>query len=464
MELVEGLKGVMSNRTMLCVALRAEKKDDTISGEGSRRVWIGVKEMDDRITLEEVKDALKEARESAPRRDGVEYKALKSLQDINGLLDFYNVLWKRGEMPRQFKEAVIVLILKPMKDTLKADSYRPISLLLCVVKVYEKIVYKRLRYYVEQKKILPDVQNRFWPNRSTSDNIAILSGSLYEAINTVGGGEGLAVFLDIKKAVDNVSYVRLLQKLREVGLQGRMYQFLMSYLEGRRAVLRINGTNSEPFDIHDGAPQGSILSPLLFNLLLYDLPMDVGVQILQFADNVIVWIVGMVVEDMVMKLQKYLNGLCEYMRTNYLEFSEEKSAGVVFMKRFYKSYVVPDIKIHGKGISIDELVRCLGVILDKHLNFQEDAAREVSVCERRLSVMKYISSVRLGLDFKKLRKIHEAVIVSVLLYGIEGRCVMSKTAQAKLNVVQTKAIWMFVGLLRCTANPVTLIGGEKRCH
>ena len=46
--------------------------------------------MNDRITLEEVKDALKEARESAHGGDGVEYKALKSLQDINGLLDFYN--------------------------------------------------------------------------------------------------------------------------------------------------------------------------------------------------------------------------------------------------------------------------------------------------------------------------------------------------------------------------------------
>ena len=53
------------------------------------------------------------------------------------------------------------------------------------------------------------------------------------------------------------------------------------------------------------------------------------------------------------------------------------------------------------------------------------------------------------------------MIVSVLLYGIEGRCVMSKTAQAKLNVVQTKAIRICVGLLRCTANPVTLIEGEE---
>ena len=78
------------------------------------------------------------------------------------------------------------------------------------------------------------------------------------------------------------------QKLKEVGLQGRMYKFLMSYLEGRRAIMRINGKNSEPFDIHGGAPQGSILSPLLFNVLLYDLLMDVEVQILQFADDVIV--------------------------------------------------------------------------------------------------------------------------------------------------------------------------------
>ena len=188
MELVEGLKGAMFNKIMLCAALHAEKKDDTISVGGSRRVWSGMKEMNDRITLKEVKDALKEARESAPGRDGVEYNALKSLQNINGLLDFYNALWERGEMPRQFKEAVIVLMLKPMKDAIKSDSYRPISLLSCVGKVYEKIVYKRLRYYVEQNKVLPDVQNGFRPNRSTSDNIAILSGSLYEAINT-GGGE-----------------------------------------------------------------------------------------------------------------------------------------------------------------------------------------------------------------------------------------------------------------------------------
>ena len=61
------------------------------------------------------------------------------------------------------------------------------------------------------------------------------------------------------------------------------------------------------------------------------------------------------------------------------------------------------------------------MIFDKHLNFQEDAARVVSVCERRLSVMRYLSSARFRLDFKKLRKIYEAVIVSVLLYSIEER-------------------------------------------
>ena len=151
--------------------------------------------MNDRITLEEVRDALKEARESAPGRDGVEYNALKSLQNINGLLDFYNVLWERGEMPRQFKKADLVPILKPMKDALKADSYRSISLLSCVGKVYEKIVYKKFRYYVEQNKVLPDVQNGFRPNRSTSDNIAILSGSLYETINTGGGKELLSSWI-----------------------------------------------------------------------------------------------------------------------------------------------------------------------------------------------------------------------------------------------------------------------------
>ena len=53
MELVEGLKGAMFNKTMLCAALHAKRKGDTISGGGSRRVWSGVKEMNDRITLDE---------------------------------------------------------------------------------------------------------------------------------------------------------------------------------------------------------------------------------------------------------------------------------------------------------------------------------------------------------------------------------------------------------------------------
>ena len=130
--------------------------------------------------------------------------------------------------PTSWKEAIIIPIPKKGKDRHSKTSYRPISLLSCLGKTMECMVNRRLQHHLEKNGLLPHLQSGFRKNRSTEDQVTLLTQDIengfQQKMNT------LAVFADLTKAFDKAWKEGLLFKLPRKRVCGKLYSWIQSYL------------------------------------------------------------------------------------------------------------------------------------------------------------------------------------------------------------------------------------------
>ena len=105
--------------------------------------------------------------------DEIHYKLLKHLPDASRLLllNIFNNIWISGDSPSDWRKAIIIPIPKPGKDPTNPTNYRPIALTSCICKTMERMINRRLVWYLESHTLLTNVQCGFSSRRSTSDHL-----------------------------------------------------------------------------------------------------------------------------------------------------------------------------------------------------------------------------------------------------------------------------------------------------
>ena len=164
-------------------------------------------------------------------------------------------------------------ISKPLillfKHSLEGDkqliqSYRPVSLLPIGGEIFEKLIFSSLIKYLENNNLLNPHQSGFLPGDSCIHQLLSITYDIYKSF---GADPSLAVrgiLLDILKASDRVWHESLLFKLKRLGLSGKYYGLINSFLRNRHQRVILNGQSSKWSPIKAGVPQGSILDPLFF--------------------------------------------------------------------------------------------------------------------------------------------------------------------------------------------------------
>ncbi|KAL7643877.1 UNVERIFIED_CONTAM: hypothetical protein RMT77_005883 [Armadillidium vulgare] len=179
--------------------------------------------------------------------------------------------------PSCWKRALIQPVPKK-GDPSQPSNYRPISLTFVLSKVFESIVNRKIWKHLNSSNLISDRQYGFRKKRSTGDLLSLLSDSWSSALR--GFGESFAVSLDISKASDRVWHKALISKfpLSESIL-------LSNFLSGRSIAAVVDGHSSSYKSINSGVPQGSVLSPTLFQIFINDLLSITSSPIHSHADD-----------------------------------------------------------------------------------------------------------------------------------------------------------------------------------
>lgn len=183
------------------------------------------------ITICEFDEVLSDCRGSSPGPDQIHYEMIKNMKSSHKqqLLSGFNKIWSDWTFPEEWRMAYIVPIPKPGKDTTEAINYRPISLTSCLCKFMERIVNKRLQWFLEKHKIIDKCQAGFRRGRSTNDNLYRLNEDIRGAFERK---EHLtAVFFDIQKAYDTTWRNKIIKLLMEAGLNGNIIAFICNFFK-----------------------------------------------------------------------------------------------------------------------------------------------------------------------------------------------------------------------------------------
>ena len=412
------------------------------------------------ISLTELQTAINSISKSkvAVGPDGVSYSMIKHFPPtfLDTLLSFFQLCFSRGVFPSRWKHSHIIPIHKQGKPRTQASSYRPISLTPHLSKIYERILKNRLEHHVESKNLLPTCQAGFRKSRSISDHLLTLTSSVKTALRKKRCLT--AVFFDVRRAFDTVWHKKLLSKLSDLGLSGNLYNAIVSFLSHRSFSVRCKSSMSSPRATDCGVPQGTVLAPLLYNLVLSDLHQYIqnrcgdSIFITQYADDLTIWHThGAKISSSKnhqkktqTTIQTAIDAVQQYMTENGFSLAPEKTQLAHFSKG--SSLYHPQLSLNDVPLIPTKQAKFLGVTFSPTLDWSAHINNLVTKASRALNLLKVAAQEPWGNNPKTLLHLSVALVRSRVQHGQECFHSAPQSLLKKLTSVDLKGIKIALGL------------------
>ncbi|KAJ3603939.1 hypothetical protein NHX12_028680 [Muraenolepis orangiensis] len=351
------------------------------------------------FTPAELKDVMAKLKQGkAPGSDNIHPEFVTHQCEITSawLCAFFSACLRRSKLPRTWRRAAVIALLKPNKPADDPKSYRPISLLCVPFKILERMIHSRIEPVVDSQ--LPKEQAGFRRGRSTVDQVTLLTQDLEDSFQAKA--KAGVVLLDLTAAYDTVWHRGLHLKLLRTIPDRHMVNFIMEMLSNRSFILQTSdGQRSRLRRLRNGVPQGSVLSPMLFNIYIFDLPVTTSRRY-GYADDLAIMLHQPTWKAVEEGLNQDMDVLAAYLRSWRLQLSTGKTVSAVFHLCNREARRELEISVENKPLEFQQAPKYLGVRLDRTLSYKQHLDEVRAKVTARVSLIRRLAGTTWGASAK----------------------------------------------------------------
>ena len=372
------------------------------------------------VTLMELRSAFDGLKvTNSPGIDGFSAAWLNLSFDLlsGHLISLFNCCITTSYFPSNWRIANVVILPKQNKPSYDAtSSFRPISILCSMSKLFERVIHSRLKVEEAKSGWFSAGQHGFRAGRSTesaaSDLVGLIENNMKKRLFTS------CAFLDIKSAFDSAWQPAILNRLLRKGCPLYLVKLLRSYLNDRKANL--SGLGSEiSVKTEIGCPQGSVLSPFLWNVLV-DEVLEIAYpfphKIIAYADDLVLCAYDRDPSVATKNLQTMCDTTILWGSSVKLGFNASKTVFIIFTRC---KQVLPDLYLCINQSPIPRTNKCtyLGLIIDERLSWKEHVTNKVYSSKRLMFTVRKCCRLTWGLTRKSLTTMYKVIFLPKILYG-----------------------------------------------